>query len=146
MEGPRWNPDSEVVPFTRPARRLLVAAAREADRLRHDYIGTEHLVLALTRQPEEVALLARLGVDLHRVRRLMEEAVLPGRARVAESAERPYTSRTKRAFSLAAEAARGRGAAGVGVEDILVGLYREGRNIGAEVLQRCGLTMDQLVA
>lgn len=144
MEGPSSHPDADPLSFTRSARRLLVAARRESDRLRHDYIGTEHLVLALTRQSDHRALLIGLGVDCDRVRRLMEETVRPGKAATTARRERPYTSRTKKSFSMAAETARAAGDAAVGVEHILAGLYCEGRNIGAEILQRCGLTAEQV--
>lgn len=146
MEAPGRSPCPDDLPFAPAAQRLLGAAHREADRLRHDYIGTEHLVLALTRQDGDAALLTRLGIDRHRVRRLMEEAILPGRGHKAPSGERPYTSRTKRSFAISAECALAAGEEGIGVEHMLMGLYGEGGNIGAEILQRCGLTPERLAA
>ncbi|HEY9516507.1 MAG TPA: Clp protease N-terminal domain-containing protein, partial [Gemmatimonadaceae bacterium] len=59
---------------------------------------------------------------------------------------RPYTSRTQQAFAFAAASARAAGHAEVGVEHLLVGLLRERKNFGAQVLQHCGLTVDQAVA
>src|SRR5690606_13040119 len=91
-------------------------------------------------------LLIRLGVDCDRVRRLMKETIRAGQATAAAREERPYTSRTKKSFSIAAETALASGDASVGVEHILAGLYGEGRNIGAEILQRCGLTAEQVAA
>lgn len=144
MEGPESHPDADALPFTPAARRLLVTARREADRLHHEYIGTEHLVLALTRQSNDAALLVRLGVDCDRVRRLLEETVRPGKAATPAHAVLPYTSRTRKSFAIAAETAQAARVPGVGVEHILVGLYGEGKNIGAEILRRCGLTAAQV--
>jgi ATP-dependent Clp protease ATP-binding subunit ClpA len=74
----------------------------------------------------------------------MEETVLPGKAATPAHTVLPYTSRTKKSFAIAVEAAQIAGDAGVGVEHILAGLYGEGKNIGAEILQRCGLTAAQV--
>lgn len=136
------------VPFSPAARRLLTRARSESQRLRHEYVGTEHLVLALVRHPgdEDAQLVARLGLDPDRVRTVMEESIRPGKTEIAADLELPYTSRTKKAISLAAESARAAGHTGVGVEHLVVGLLRERLNIGAEVLQRCGLTEARAAA
>lgn len=139
-------PSAGGVPFTDAARRLLTDARNESDRLRHEYVGTEHLVLALARQSNDDSLLARVGLDRDRVRALIEQAVVPGKASADRTMELPYTSRTKKAFSLAADSARAAGQADVGVEHLVVGMLLEGRNIGAEVLYRCGLTAEQAAA
>src|SRR5437764_20241 len=61
-------PDAGNVPFTDAAGRLLADARGESDRLRHEYIGTEHVVLALTQDTATGALLTRLGIDRDQVR------------------------------------------------------------------------------
>jgi ATP-dependent Clp protease ATP-binding subunit ClpC len=43
------------IPFSEPAKRVLQYAGEEADRLLHSYIGTEHLLLGLLREPEGIA-------------------------------------------------------------------------------------------
>jgi uncharacterized protein (TIGR03435 family) len=54
-------PTSVEMPFSAEVKRGLHAAAEEADRLRHDYVGTEHLLLGLLRQESSVA--ARVLID-----------------------------------------------------------------------------------
>ena len=132
--------------FTDTIRRLHADALSEADRLRHDYIGTEHLVLAMALQAKDTVPLARLGLDWERIRDVLEENLRPGKVLPAADMAQPYTSRTKKAFSLAAESAREAGHGNIGVEHLLVGLLRERGNIGAEVLQQCGLTEEQAAA
>ena len=136
-------PEAKDVPFSDAADRLLAAARSEADRLGHEYIGTEHLVLALTRDADGAALLPRLGAEPASVRAMLETAVKPGHGVSPHGAERPYTSRTRQAFGLAAESARAQGQARVGVEHLVVGLLREQMSIGAQVLQEHGLSVEQ---
>ena len=131
------------LPFTDAARQLLADASSEADGLQHEYIGTEHLLLALTRQSVDAATLARFGVDREQVRTLLLATVVPSRAAPAPRVARPYTSRTEKVFSLARESARNLRHAGVGVEHLLVGMFREGRGIAAQVLQHFGLTEER---
>jgi len=139
-------PEAEDVPFSDAAGRLLAAARDEADRLGHEYIGTEHVVLALTRDADGAALLPRVGVEPESVRAMLEAVVGPGHGAPPRGAERPYTSRTQQAFALAAESARAQGQARVGVEHLVVGLLREQMSIGAQVLQEHGLSVEQATA
>jgi ATP-dependent Clp protease ATP-binding subunit ClpC len=98
-------------------------------------------VLALT-ESEGVAAttLEHLGIDRDKVRQTLTETVVAGRIDRVPSGERPYTSRTKKALSFAGESARERGHAFIGPGDLIVGLMREGMNIGAQVLSQHGLT------
>jgi ATP-dependent Clp protease ATP-binding subunit ClpC len=126
------------------AMQLLVEARNEADRLRHEYVATEHLVLALTRQPDGIAAatFAHLGIDCDLVHRSIAEALVSGHGQLKPGAERPYTSRTMKAFTLAADSARELGHTRIGAAHVLVGLMREGRSIGAQMLQHHGLTAE----
>lgn len=134
------------LPLTEAARQLLADARSESDRLQHEYIGSEHLVLALARDPNAAGPLARLGIDREQVCALIAAHIAPGRVAPAPGPERPYTSRTKQVFAFAAESARALGHARVGVEHLLVGLLRERMNIGAQVLQHCGVTAEEALA
>ena len=139
-------PKAEDVPFSDATGRLLASAGDEADRLGHEYIGTEHVVLALTRDADGAALLPRLGAEPESVRAMLETVVGPGRGAPPRGADRPYTSRTRQAFGLAAETARAQGQARVGVEHLVVGLLREKMSVGAQVLQEHGLSVEQAIA
>jgi ATP-dependent Clp protease ATP-binding subunit ClpC len=63
------------IPFTPRAKKVLELASREAKKLGHNYIGTEHILLGLIREGEGVAaqVLVKLGADLNRVRQQVTE-------------------------------------------------------------------------
>jgi ATP-dependent Clp protease ATP-binding subunit ClpC len=58
------------IPFSAETKRVLGCAAEEADRLLHNYIGTEHLLLGILREERSVAasILMEKGMRLHTVR------------------------------------------------------------------------------
>ena len=134
-------PDAREVAFTDAARRLLAAAGAEAERIGHEYVGTEHVVLALAQSPDAAPLLTRLRVDREAVRSSLAAIVGAGPAAGPLGADRPYTSRARQAFGLAAECAAGCGHAEVGLAHLVVGLLRERMNLGAQVLQELGLSL-----
>jgi len=141
--------DAGGLPFTDAARRLLADAQEESGRLRHEYVGTEHLALALARRSADapgLAGLAGLGVDWARVRARIDESVTPGRFARAPAEPLPYTSRARKAFALAGEGARALGHARVGVEHLVLGLVRERMGVGAQVLAEHGLTEQHALA
>ena len=140
------DPDSGGLPPDAVVRQLIADARSESDRLYHDYIGTEHLVLALAKHSGDAALLPRLEIDPHRVRQLIENTVRRGRVATAPDKQLPFTTRTKKVFALAEESAEAVGHASWGAEHLVLGMLREGRNIGAEVLRRSGLTITRAEA
>ena len=79
--GEQDSPDA--IPFTPRAKKLLVLAREEALNLRHDYIGTEHILLAVVREDEAVAagILRDLSVDLEHVRHTLNETPPAAEAR-----------------------------------------------------------------
>ena len=67
-------PESGHIPFTPQAKKVLELSLRESMHLGHDYIGTEHILLALIREGGGAAqLLAGAGVDLDRARQQVVE-------------------------------------------------------------------------
>lgn len=131
-------------PFSPDSLRLLAEARQESDRLRHEYIGLEHLVFAMTRRPHGAAsaILATCGVDPDRVRASLAATIGSGDAVPAPAEDRPYTTRTHRVFSLASESARELGHPRVEPVHLLVGIMRERVGIGAHVLGAHGLTAE----
>lgn len=129
------------------ARQLLARARDESERLNHEYIGTEHLALALTRQIEGVvtSALHNLRIDLAQVREAIEATVHPGGASLPAGADRPYTSRTRNVLSLANESAIALGQSEIGAEHLLIGLLREGTGIGGQILMHHGLSPDVVI-
>jgi ATP-dependent Clp protease ATP-binding subunit ClpC len=132
------------MPLSAAALQLIADAKDESARLQHEYVGTEHLVLALCRQADDRAPLPALAIDPQRVHSLIREIVRHGLVTLGPDLERPLTSRTKTALSLAAESAHQLGHTQVSVGHVLVGLMRERMNIGAQVLADQGLTAERV--
>ncbi|HEX6555479.1 MAG TPA: Clp protease N-terminal domain-containing protein [Ktedonobacteraceae bacterium] len=132
--------------FTERARKVMQLAQEEAQRLQHNYIGTEHLLLGLLREGEGVAgnVLRRLGVDLERARQAVEGIV--GRGDHLVSGEIGLTPRAKLVLQLAVDEARHLHHPYIGTEHLLLGLLREGEGIGAGVLERFGLSLQEVRA
>ena len=130
------------MPFSDMAREILGLAGQEARRLGHEYIGTQHLVLAFTRLTGGVlgTTLSSLRLDNESVRALIESTVRPGPVTSAGDAVLPYTSRTYRVFALAKESAQDLGAREIGAEHLLLGVLREGMGVGGQVLAHYGLS------
>ena len=133
------------LPFSEAAVRLLEEARGESARLRHGFIGTEHIVLALT-NPESAAptVLTRLGIDRAHVRNTLNAMITPGAVELPPESEQPYTSRTTKAFSFAEACASAFGHPQIGPEHLLVGVMRERLSPGAQVLYHHGLTSDRV--
>jgi ATP-dependent Clp protease ATP-binding subunit ClpA len=130
--------------FTERARRVLTMAQEEAQQLEHNYIGTEHILLALTRQGDSAAahVLASLGVDAHKVRTAVEFII--GRGDRAVLGEVGLTPRAKKVIELAVDEARRLNHHYVGTEHMLLGLVREGEGIAAGVLESLGVNIHRL--
>lgn len=138
--------------FTDRVRRVLQMAREEAARLRHEYVGTEHMLLGLIREGEGVgaAVLTNFNVDLEGVKEKIEEMVKEGTGSTA-GPDLPYTSRGKKVLELAMSEARLRGSyvlsdSYVGTEHLLLGLLREEKGIAAQVLMDAGLNEDMVRA
>lgn len=143
--GTLRTPDA---PLADSALEVLALAREEASRLQHEYVGTEHVALALMRLREGTAARAldELALDRDAVRAMIASMVRPGSVAVAPSVALPYTSRTQAALDLAAEGAAALGHDSVGAEHLLLGLLREARGIGGQILLHHGLSAEAVVA
>jgi ATP-dependent Clp protease ATP-binding subunit ClpA len=132
--------------FTERARRVLTYAHEEARRFNHNYIGTEHILLGLTRLKEGVAnhVLANLGVDLNTVRSSVEFII--GRGERAVVDEIGLTPRAKKVIELAVDEARRMKHHYIGTEHLLLGLVREGEGVAAGVLESFGVSLKRVRA
>jgi ATP-dependent Clp protease ATP-binding subunit ClpC len=128
--------------FTDRARRVIVLAQEEARMLNHNYIGTEHILLGLTREGEGVAAkaLESLGISLDAVRQQVEEII--GQGQQAPSGHIPFTPRVKKVLELTQQAALQLGHNYIGTEHILLGLIREGDGVAAQVLLMLGADLN----
>jgi ATP-dependent Clp protease ATP-binding subunit ClpA len=121
--------------FTSHARHAVVLAQEEARLLRHNYIGTEHLLLGLLREqgiaPEA---LERFGMSLAGTREEVRAMIGPGKGMVGGHI--PFTPRAKKTLELALREALQLHHNFIGTEHILLGLIREGRGVGAQILEK----------
>ena len=129
--------------FSERARRVLTLAQEEAQRLNHNYIGTEHILLGLVKEEEGVAarVLINLGVSLPKMRSAVEYVI--GRGEKATSAGTGLTPRAKRVIELAIDEARQMGHNYIGTEHLLLGLLREADGVAAGVLDSFGITLER---
>ena len=128
--------------FTDKARRTVVLAQEEARRLRHDHIGTEHLLLGLLRERDGAAATAltslRIGLDEARDRIAAEGPPAPGRSGEMMSGHIPFTPQAKRTLELALREALQLGHDYIGTGHILLGIVRDPGCRGAAVLYELG--------
>ncbi len=130
--------------FTQRARRVLSLAQEEAERLQHNYIGTEHLLLGLMREDGGVAgrVLRDLGLDPRRVEELVERMTRAS-ARTT-SVQLDLSPGTKKVLELAVDEARRMGHHYIGTEHLLLGLVRQSEGVAIEVLKRLGVSPDEV--
>jgi ATP-dependent Clp protease ATP-binding subunit ClpA len=122
--------------FTKRARRVVVLAQEEARELRHNYIGTEHILLGILAEPESVAAraLTRFDVSLAGARDKVTAIVGIGQKELKKG-HIPFTPRAKKVLELALREALQLHHNYIGTEHILLGLVREGDGVAAQVLK-----------
>src|SRR2546430_2482983 len=130
--------------FTPRAQQVLALARKEADRFNHNYVGTEHLLLGLTKRAKggAVNVLQKMEVDLETVRMEVEKQVGPG-PETKMVASMPYTPRVKKVLALAGKEAKALNHSYVGTEHILLGLLREGEGVAARVLKSLEIDIER---
>jgi ATP-dependent Clp protease ATP-binding subunit ClpA len=131
--------------FTERVRKALAMAREEAARLKHEYVGTEHILLGLLRDDDGVAItvIQNLGVKPDDLVVKVDGIVKRGRPGPLTGPDLPYTSRAKKVLELAMSEARDAGHDYVGTEHILLGLVREERGIAAQLLVDSGITLER---
>ena len=129
--------------FTDRVRKVLQMAREEAARLQHEYVGTEHILLGILREGEGVAAaaLTNLNVDLEDVTARINETVKQGKNQIKDQ-DLPYTSRAKKILEFSMSEARELNHSYVGTEHLLLGVLREEKGIGAQVLIDAGITLE----
>ena len=130
--------------FTNRAKQIKKLAEKEAQRLNHNYIGTEHVLLGLIRLGQGVAVdvLKKINLDFDTIRMEIEKIVGVGSENAA--ATPPVTTpRATRVFELAAEEAARLKHNYVGTEHILLGLLLEQDGVAARVLRNLDVDLFQ---
>ena len=113
---------------------MVVLAQEEARTLKHNYIGTEHILLGLLREEEGLAarVLESLDITVERVRAQVVRIV--GSGEEVTSGQIPFTPRAKKVLELALREALSLGHNYIGTEHILLGLVRENEGVAARIL------------
>ena len=129
--------------FTPRAQQVLALARKEADRLNHNFLGTEHLLLGLIKLGQGVAVnvLQKMGLDLETVRMEVEKQVGTGPDQKMIG-NIPYTPRVKKVIALAQKEAKNLNHTYVGTEHLLLGLLREGDGVAAKVLRALDVDIE----
>jgi ATP-dependent Clp protease ATP-binding subunit ClpC len=128
--------------FTEPARQVVVLAQDEARELKHNYIGTEHLLLGLIREERGLAarVLGSLGVTLEGVR--VQVGRIIGSGDDVTTGEIPFTPRSKKVLELSLREALGLGHNYIGTEHVLLGIVAEGEGVACRILLDFGVSSD----
>ena len=133
--------------LTKRLQGTLWDAVAQAQSLNHEYIGTEHLLLALLAGRDSVGATAlrSLGVDLRGVANRILTFVRPGMGNRDPSSGSllPFTSRSKAVLELAKAEARGMNHARIGTGHLLLGMLAEGKGIASQVLKDAGVDLDK---
>ncbi len=132
--------------FTERARQVVVLAQEEARGLRHNYIGTEHLLLGLLREEEGVAarVFDKLEISVEEVRAAVVRIV--GSGEEVPQGQIPFTPRAKKVLELALREALSLGHNYIGTEHILLGLIREEEGVAARILLDLDADSDKIRA
>ena len=135
---------SKLERFTQRARRVLQLAQEEAERLSHNYIGTEHVLLGIVKEENGIAgrVLRDLGAKPERVAELVER--MTGAGKRQTSGKLDLTPRTKQVIEYAVDEARKLGHSYISTEHLLLGLIRQGDGVAIDVMRQIGLTADRV--
>ena len=129
--------------FTQRARRVLSLAHQEAERMRQNYIGTEHLLLGLIQEDGGVAgrVLRELGIEADRVQEIVERLTGTGSS---PGGKLDLSPGTQQVLEFAVDEARRLGHHYIGTEHLLLGLVRYGEGVANDVLRKLGVTPEQI--
>lgn len=134
--------------FTDRARKVINLARQEAERLGHEFIGTEHILLGLVKEGSGVAanVLENLDIDLEKIRIEIEKYVSSPGEVVSASSSLPFTPKAKKVLELAMEEARQLEHNYIGTEHLLLGILRENEGMAAQVLLNLGVKLEDVRA
>ncbi len=131
--------------FTNRAKQVKKLAEKEAQRLNHNYIGTEHILLGLIKLGQGVAVdvLRKLDLDFDTIRLEVEKLVGAGPS-TKVIGKPAHTPRATRVYEIAAEEAQNLKHNYVGTEHILLGLLQETDGVAAKVLRNLDVDIEKV--
>ncbi|AQQ51739.1 ATP-dependent protease ATP-binding subunit ClpC [Planococcus lenghuensis] len=129
--------------FTQRAQKVLQLAQEEAIRLKHEAIGTEHILLGLIREGGGIAAkaLEAIGVNPKLIEDGIKELIGVGEQEVGPIVH--YTPRAKKVIELSVDESRKLGHSYIGTEHLLLALIREGEGIAARVLANADVSLNK---
>ncbi len=132
--------------FTEKAKKVISYSKQEAQRLGHEYIGTEHLLLGILREGTGMAytILERLDADPKKVRMEVEKRVRDAADVIMAGKQFPFAPRAKKSLEYAVEEGKRLGQNYVGTEHLLMGLLCEGSGIAAQVLHELHVELEDV--
>ena len=149
--------------FTERAKQVMVLAENEAQRLEHNYIGTEHMLLGLVGEGEGVAaqVLGSFGLELDKIRGEIVSVLKHGQRKsipvlgkiktvmmqgeiVLTGREAVLTGRAKKVLELAVDEARSLGHKYIGTEHLLLGILKEGEGLAVGVMENLGVDLEKV--
>ena len=130
--------------FTERAQRVIMEAKEEAKRLKHDYVGPEHLLLGIIKEGNGVAVgvLKSIGINLTKLRKEIEGTLPSGTGNVPAD-ELSLTPNAKKVLELAIDEASILSHNYVGTEHLLLGIIKEGESIAAKILKSFGMNLEK---
>lgn len=130
--------------YTEGAKRALAIAQEKAVEYKHNYVGTEHLLLGLVEEEKSVSARALLALGVEG--KALEQEVIRAVGKGTHSGgQLQMTPRTKHVLDLAQQAANGRGHNYVGTEHILLGLLYDGGGVAMQLLASKGIRPEDVV-
>lgn len=131
--------------FTPRAKHVLALAQKESERLNHDYVGTEHLLLGLISLGEGVAVsvLRSMGLDLNILRFEVERQFGTG-GETKQDGPAPLTARLKNIIVMSANEAKSMNYNFIGTEHLLLALLREGQSAAAQILRSLKVDVNRV--
>jgi ATP-dependent Clp protease ATP-binding subunit ClpC len=130
--------------FNTPARNVLSLAQNSAADLKHNYVGTEHLLIGLIRESSGVAakVMSSLGLNEQKIIARVKE--LTGATQQTNLRTLTFTPRSSRALELAVEEARRLNSENVGTAHLLLGIIQLNEGVAADVLKSLGVMLESL--
>jgi ATP-dependent Clp protease ATP-binding subunit ClpC len=130
--------------FDERARQVVVFAQEEARLLKHNYIGTEHILLGLLRVEEGLAARVLESLDVRTEEVRAQVARIVGQGDEVTSGQIPFTPRAKKVLELALGEARSLGHNHIGTEHVLLGIVRENEGVASRILLDLGADAETI--
>jgi ATP-dependent Clp protease ATP-binding subunit ClpC len=134
-----------MISLTDRARDVIEIARREAAELRHDRVGTEHVLLAILREGGGIAarLTERLQLKVNQIRKGVAMLNPAASTSYVSQTQLPFSDQLRGALKLAEDTARNLGHEGIGIGHLFLGLLEDEQGKSALLLLNLGLDLKE---